>query len=364
MQAKLQDIVSLLNNYRSSHHIPGFTVSLIADGEIAYSQGFGTPHAESPYNLVTDRTLFSIQAITESFTASALLHLEEHSSFELDAPVVDYLPYFKNENGNHHSITTAQILSHSSGYQENYRITPLLDKGIYAFIKNLPDYKGMVETITNIDQIRKALATREDIAKYFADLKLKSKPGDQFYYYSDAYMIAAAVLEEVSGMSWEDYVSTYILMPLGLTETFINLPQELDKKRVAKYYMNGIGEPIETPTPHNVVGAPVGSIYTTAEDLSKYLMAHMAPGQFLSQTSLEKMQAEQVKIDEETGYGLGWKLRDFQGMKIVEQTGSYPGISSAVSFIPEEKFGLVLLCNTDMIRLDKLAQRIIKRVFS
>src|SRR5699024_11172217 len=170
----------------------------------------------------------------------------------------------------------------------------------------------MIETITNIDQMRKIIATREDIAKYFADLKLKSKPGVQFYYYSDAYMIAAADLEKVSGMSWEDYVSTYILAPLGLNETYINLPQELDKKRVAKYYMKGIGEPIQTLTTRNIIGEPVGSMYTKTEYLSKYLMDKMAISQNISKTSLEKMQVKQVKIDEEKGNILEWKLRDFQ----------------------------------------------------
>lgn len=364
MKEKLSDITHLLNMYRSSHQIPGLAVSMIDDGEVVYSQGFGTPHAESPYNLVTSDTLFSIQGITETFTASALVHLEEQTSFNLDTPVVEYLPFLNRKDNVFRTMTTTHLLSHTAGFRVNYRIVPLLDKGVFQFVKNMPEYKSMTEGVSNIDKIRDELAMREDVTKYLSEMNLKTDPGQQFYYYGDAYMIAADVLEKVSGMTWEEYVSMYIFEPLGLTDTFVNLPSEVNEKRAAKYYMKGIGDLIQTPTPYNSIGAPVGSIFTTAADLSTYIKAQMAPGKFLSQTGLEKMQKDQVKIGEAVGYGIGWKIRNFQGLKVVEQTGSYPGISSAVSFIPEEKFGLVFLCNTDMIQLDKLARRVIKRWFS
>src|SRR5690625_5464323 len=111
MQAKIQDISKLLNQYRSSHQIPGLAANMIVDGEVVYSQGFGTPHAESSYNLIHADTLFSIQGITEAFTACALVHLEEHSSFSLDTPVVEYFSYFEKEGFN--KITTVYILSHT-----------------------------------------------------------------------------------------------------------------------------------------------------------------------------------------------------------------------------------------------------------
>src|SRR5699024_12297308 len=94
MQAKIQDISKILNQYRSSHQIPGLAANMIVDGEVVYSQGFGTPHAEAPYNLIHADTLFSIQGITEAFTECALVHLEEHTSITLDAHVVQNLLLF------------------------------------------------------------------------------------------------------------------------------------------------------------------------------------------------------------------------------------------------------------------------------
>src|SRR5690625_4282625 len=99
MKEKLSNIANLLNQYRSSHHIPGLAASIIADGEMIYAQGFGTPDLENPYAMVTPDAVFSIQSITKSFTASPLVHLEETTSFSLDTPIIEYLPYFHTKNG-------------------------------------------------------------------------------------------------------------------------------------------------------------------------------------------------------------------------------------------------------------------------
>src|SRR5699024_6549163 len=364
MREKLSNITNLLNQYRGSHQIPGLAVSIIDKCEVVYSQGFGAYDADIPYNLVTSDTIFSIQGITESFTASALVHLEEHhSTFRLDVPVVEYLPYFKTKTGDYENITTAHLLSHTAGFRENYSRLSLLDEKLYYFVKNMPEFKEMIEAISDADQLRENLTSREKVTRYFSGLSLKTEPGDQFQYCSDAYMIVVDVLEKVSGMTWEEYVTEHIFEPLGLANTTVHLPADLGGKTAAKYYLKGIGTPIQIPTPYNRIGAPIGSIYTTAADLSIYIQAQMAPSSFLSSSGLEKMQSTQVKIDEAVGYGLGWKIRDFQGLKVVEQTGSSPGISCAVSFIPEEEFGIIFLSNMDMIQLDKLALRVMKRWF-
>jgi len=364
MHEKRTNIAHLLNQYRSSHQIPGLAVSIIDNGEVVYSQGFGTYDADTPYNLVTEDTLFSIQGITESFTASALVHLEEHSTFQLDTPVVEYLPYFQTKRGDYEKVTTAHLLSHTAGFRENNSVVSLLDENMYNFVKNMPEYKKMIESISDVDRLRENLTSREKVTRYFSNLNLKTDPGEQFQYCSDAYMIAADVLEKVSGMTWEEYVTSHIFKPLSLTNTTINLPANLDGKTAAKYYMKGIGTPIQTPTPYNEVGTPVSSIFSTASDLSRYLIAQMTPGELLSAESLEKMQSAQVNIGEKSGYGYGWQVSEHHGLKAMEQSGSCPGISSALAFIPEKQFGIVFLCNTDMIQLEKLGRRIIRRWFS
>lgn len=363
MQDQLAEMAQLLNRYRASHQLPGLAVSMIIDGEVVYTEGFGRADINSVYSLVNADTVFSIQGITEIFTASALVHLQEHASFDLHAPIAEYLPYCNHDKAGHQSITTAHLLSHTAGFNEPYRLVPMLDSELYAFIKHMPEYQAMFENMPDIDRLRNELTTRAEVAQYLLTLKRSSSPGEVFHHFNDGYLIAADVLEKVSGKSWEEYVTTHIIEPLGLSSTTVNAPVDTAKEKIATYYMKGIGDSIETPTPYNLTGAPAGSMFTTAADLSTYLIAQMSPGLLLSESSLKHMQSPEVKIDEQVAQGLGWKIRDIEGLKVVEQTGSYPGISSAVTLLPDKKFGLVLLCNTDTIQLNKLALKIIKRFF-
>ena len=62
-------------------------------------------------------------------------------------------------------------------------------------------------------------------------------------------------------------------------------------------------------------------------------------------------------------YGLGWKIKQYNGLQVVEHAGGYPGVSCFVSMVPERNFGLTLLCNMDTIKLEKLSDRIINRLF-
>lgn len=363
MQDRLAEVAQLLNRYRSSHQLPGLAVSMIIDGEVVYTEGFGRADINSAYSLVNADTVFSIQGITEIFTASALVHLQEHASFDLNAPIADYLPYCNHDKAGHESITTAHLLSHTAGFNETYRLVPMLDAELYAFIKHMPEYQAMFEYMPDIDRLRNELMTRAEVAQYLLTLKRSSSPGEAFHHFNDGYLIAADVLEKVSGQSWEEYVTTHMIEPLGLSSTTVNAPVDTAKEKIATYYMKGIGDSIETPTPYNLIGAPAGSMFTTAADLSTYLIAQMSPGLLLSEPGLKHMQSPEVMIDKQIAQGLGWKIRDVQGLKVVEQTGSYPGISSAVTLLPDKKFGLVLLCNTDTIQLNKLALKIIKRFF-
>lgn len=355
---KISDIIHLLNNYRSSQHIPGLVVSLIQDGEIVYTQGFGTTDIEQPYQLVKPDTLFSTQGITESFTATCLAHLENQSTFSLNDPVTTYLPYFKS------NITTNHLLSHSSGFTKTYSLASLFDEDLINITKNMPEYKQMFQKVPNYEYLKTTLSSRRNITEYLSEVAVDLNPGEQFYHWKDGYIIASHILEQVSGLSWEEYAMKYIIIPLDLENTFINSSNNKDQSNITKYYMKGAGTRIEVPRPHNIVGAPASSIYSTAADLATYLMAQMKENEILPKASLEKMQTTQIKIDDELRYGLGWKINDNLGMKILEQTGNSLGISSAILFVPEKQFGLVLLCNTDMIKLGRLGQRIIRRWFN
>lgn len=363
MKEKLVNIANLLNKYRSSHNIPGLAVSIIFDGAVIYKQGFGTVSVNNPFARVTADTLFPLADITKNFTATAIVHLEETTSFSLDAPIIKYLPYFRTKNGSYDKITTKHILSHTAGFPNDIWIVTLLDKGLYTFSRNMPEYKHIFDRFPDMESQLANLETREDITRYFANTSLEDEPGESWNYCTDAYAIAADVLEKVSGLSWEAYVSNYILRPLQLEHTYINPTFDVPNEEKSGYYMKGIGEPMQVPALHNRLGAPIGAIYTTANDMATYLLKHMyEKTNVLSAQGLKKMQTPIAGQVTGVSYGLGWAIKQMDGMKMVSHAGGYPGVSSFVSMAPERKLAMTLLCNMDTIKLEKLSERIIKRL--
>ncbi|SHG51492.1 serine hydrolase domain-containing protein [Ornithinibacillus halophilus] len=361
MNVNIEKIDEYLNLYQYHHQIPGFAVNIVKDNQILYSQSFGSTSIESPQNRVNADTIFSIQSITKSFTAMALLHSEENTNFSLDDPIIRYLPYFRTKSGNFDEITTRHILSHTAGFPENVWIATLLDEELYELGKNLPEYKFIFDMYPNLEDILRTIKSREDVTRFFSQIELESTPGKNWKYCTDAYVIATDVLEKVSGLTFENYVNKHIFNVLGMNRTFVNPTFSTDEKNVSSYYMNTINTPIEVAQPENIIGAPMGFIYSTANDLSNYVIDIMDEnGQILSKQQYHKLFEPLAKREEGLSYGLGWKLKEFQGLKIVEHAGGYPGVSCFISMVPEHKLGIILLSNMDQITLMNVSNKLIR----
>src|SRR5699024_12877623 len=104
------------------------------------------------------------------------------------------------------------------------------------------------------------MQTREDLTLYFANVELADIPGENWVYAPEAYVIAADVLEKVSGLTWEAYVEKDILTPFGMNRTFINPVFDANENDVAEYDMKAIDQAISVAMPRNDRGAPIGII--------------------------------------------------------------------------------------------------------
>lgn len=356
----MEELTDYLNMYRYHHGIPGFVVNIVSRNEIVYCQGFGMTSLDSHRTLVNGDTVFSIQHVTKSFTAMALIHLEENTDFSLDVPIIEYLPYFRTKSGAYDKITTRHILSHTAGFPETVLVTSLLDKELLDFVQDIPEYQSIFKKRPTIKTTLATLHTREDITRYFSSIALEYTPGESWAYCTDAYVIAADILEKISGMTFESYIKKYIFQPLGLSSTFINPVFPASEPNAASYYLNTIGEPIAVPTPENKLGAPAGFIYSTANDLATYVIAQMDKrNNILSTTGRASMHAPIANRKKGLSYGLGWNIKNNKGLKIVEHAGTYLGVSSFVSMIPEQQFGMILLANMDQIQLMNVSNKII-----
>lgn len=362
MKLKIEkELKSLIEHFVNQHDIPGLAYGIMTNNHTWLTGGFGKTSLSSDSREVDSDTIFSIQSITKSFTASTLVHLANHEhQFDLDTPIIEYLPSFRTLSGKYEKITTNHLLSHTAGFPNDLWMVTLLDRDLINFAKDLPDYQYLFEKYPNLTETLSTLCSREAVTKWFANVDLMYSPGESWCYCTDAYVIAAHILEIVSNCTWEEYLQQHILDPLQLTSTYVN-PTHL-QNNYAHYYMSIDGEKLKIPQPKNIVGAPSGFIYSTIADLMSYMKEHMGTteNKMMSPALIQQMQKPLAIRDEKhLSYGLGWKIRKKGEMTIIEHAGGYPGVSAHLSMIPKEQTGIVFLSNTDHVPLQHLIDRII-----
>lgn len=251
-------------------------------------------------------------------------------------------------------------MSHTAGFPDNIWLVTLLDKALFEFAKKLPEYQFIFKQVPSIHDTIFKIKNREEITKYFSNIDLTYQPGEGWCYCTDAYVILADILEKISGLHWEEYVIKKILKPINMDNTYIN-PSTTSLHNMSNYYLYDKCDYIKIPTPHNPLGAPVGFIYSTANDMAKYLIAIMGNEQnVISQTSRRKMFSMIAQRESGLSYGLGWKVKIVRELKVIEHAGGYPGVSSFASMIPDKNFGLIMLCNIGEAPLQILSDKISK----
>lgn len=359
----LQMIDAIVNRFIQEKNIPGISMQIVSDGKTFFTYESGYSHIESRKRMNQD-SLSSIMSLTKSFTANALLHLAEHTYFKLDTPIVDYLPYFRTKKGHFNQITTNHILSHTAGFPENIWLVTLLDKDLFTLVMQSPEYHFIFKQVPDIEKIINNIKSREDITKYFSSIELEYEPGEGWKYCTDAYVIAADILEKVSGLTWEEYVIKHIIKPLNMNSTYINPSLKTSIENMSHYYLYKNGDYHQVPFPYNPLGAPVGFIYSSTNDMAKYLIAHMDNKQkIISISARNNMFVMMAPREPGLSYGLGWKIKRVRNLKIMEHAGGCPGVSSFAAMIPEKNFGLVILCNTGEIPLQKISDQIIDSLY-
>jgi len=182
---------ALMLRLMSTHNGPGAALALIKNGSIVLDKGYGFRDlaAHAP---VTTATLFNIGSISKSFTALGVTQLVDQHQLDLDAPVLRYIPDLRlSDPQATQAVTLRQLLSHTSG---------------------LPADEQWPQQVP---------ATRDGIVSEFANMPITAQPGTRFQYCSRCIVLAAYVLERITGQSWEAYTRTHIFAPLGIDDGLI-----------------------------------------------------------------------------------------------------------------------------------------------
>ena len=324
---------ALMLRLMSTHNVPGAALALIKDGSVLLEKGYGFRDlaAHAP---VTTATLFNIGSISKSFTALGVAQLVDQDQVDLDAPVIRYIPDLRlSDPQATQAVTLRQLLSHTSG---------------------LPADEQWPQHVP---------ATRDGIVSEFASMPVTARPGTRFQYCSRCVVLAAYVLERITGQSWEAYTRTHIFAPLEMTmASFGPLGLEQAPDRAQPYRRDGVLG--QAPVPWSRLQyleplGPGGGIDASVDEMARYTLLQLDNGtmfghQILSTQMMAELHRPEIDVGvdwkpaaraENLHYALGWFTADVRGVHLVYHNGENPGFRAAVVLAPFSKAGVVILTN-------------------
>lgn len=319
-----EDIKTLMNTYKAV----GLSISVVKNKEIIYSKGFGHRDLENKLP-VNENTVFPIASCSKAFTASLLGILDYQGKISLkDKPSIHIpkLQFYSSEMDN--LITIEDLLSHKSGLGDLNGTLVLFPE------KNIPK---VVEKL-----------------KY---LKPEGKVKDSWLYSNMGYTLAGGIVEQVTGMSWEENIEKNIFNPLNMVNSYTDLAS----MKKANNYSLGYGlskgkiKKVLYEEYHNYKSA--GGVRSSAKDLANWMIAWLNNGKFNEEQVLPKdfvqnaITIHNIRPGENEenaflfGDGLGWRMESQNGDYKVYHGGNTSGFSSLVLTYPFQKLGITILTN-------------------
>lgn len=333
------------------HKTPGLVVMAAQNGVVTYARGFGYADVERGTAAGVD-TAFGVASVTKSFTAAAIMRLQDVGRLSASDPVVWYLPEFRVPGGDATKITIHHLLTHTAGL-------PPLPSRWYAFARSaLVDPEG--ETPPVPVDARHPIDTPEDLMAYLGEIDWAplGPPGAQFSYSNEGYVLLGAIAARVSGQPYTRYVIDEILEPAGLRHTTFGPRPDSTPPGMATPYIartrNGQREVVPARSWwYSEVWLPAGGICSTAADLIRYLELYRTGGRIgrewiLSEASVAAMVSPHVEVWPGLGYAYGYglsMLRDYRGTALLEHDGGSRSISAHVAVVPARGLAVVALAN-------------------
>lgn len=280
-----------IDSYLESLVEYGFSGAVLVakDGEIILEEGYGLAN-DADQLPVTSNTVFLFGSITKQFTAAAILHLEMYGLLSTNDRISEYFDAVPVDKAD---ITIHQLLTHSSGLRN------------HVFSNDFQDI------------------ARDEAVKQILEPELLFDPGTGVSYSDDAFKVLAAIVEIISGQSWQAYLQEHLFTPAGMEHTgFFNDPK-WENLRIANGYYSGWdkGSPKDWPGPYwALIGG--GGVMTTVGDMYRWYLA-LRDQTILSATALEKLWTPFERIGGRSSFGYGWIVVETEDQGVyIETTGA------------------------------------------
>ena len=323
---KIEDVLNLAHKYKQFNG----TALVAENGKVVYKGAFGLANME--WNIPnTPETKFRLGSITKQFTAVLTLQLVEQGKLKLDGKISDYLPDYRKDIGD--KVTIHHLLTHTSG---------------------IPSYTGQPGFFQNVS--RNPFKVGEFVTKYTSN-DLEFEPGSKFAYNNSGYFLLGAIIERVTGKSYEQVLKEKIFDPLGMKNTGYDHHDTLLEKRASGYALTPDGY---RNAPYLDMSIPyaAGSLYSTVEDLFLWDQA-LHTDKVLSAQSKELMYKPFLD-----NYAYGWVVTNAsykhndQPVQNIRHGGGINGFTTMIVRLVNQKNLIVLLDNTGSGNLGRLTDTI------
>lgn len=289
------------------------TVLVARDGAVIVDKAYGMANLE--WDVAnTPATKFRLGSITKQFTAAAILLLEERGKLKVDDRVKAYLP---DSPMGWDRITIFNLLTHTSGIPN---------------FTSSPDYNTIKLSARSADA---AVAS-------FRDRTLDFGPGEKMSYSNSGYMVLGAIIEKVSGQSYEKFVAENLFAPAGMSDSGYDSNTAIIKRRASGYVRTPAGY-TNAGYLHMSIPHAAGALYATSGDLLKWQQALFA-GKIVSKASLDRM-ITPFKND----YALGVTSSLVNGRRVIAHGGGIDGFNTHLAYYPDSKTVVVVLSNVNGI---------------
>ena len=321
--AVIERTVEFVRKKMAVDAVPGLSMAVTDREADLYAGTFGVSEISSR-TAVTEETLFQIGSISKSFTSIALLQLQERGKLDVQAPVTEYLPWFEVKS-KHSPITLHHLMTHTAGIPMGSDATPVPESEVW----NL------------------------------RHLGTSTSPGERFHYSNTGYKALGLVLEEVSGSTYAEAISSAVLRPLGMLETEPVMINEIRPRSAVGY--TWLYD--DRPPARNGPLAPAtwfesntgdGCISSTAKDMAKYLRMLLnagdgPEGRLISEESFKLLTSPYIFCGEDgrqEHYGYGLSILEDDGCTVLAHTGGMVGYTCSMVVGLQDGLGAIVLTNS------------------
>jgi len=334
-----------------THGVPGMAIAIVEDGKPVLAKGYGVRKLGSPERVDAD-TIFPTGSTGKAITTAAIAVLVDQGKLGWDDKIIDHMPWFRMyDPWVTNEMTVRDLLVHRSGLG--------LGAGDLMFVPS--SSRSRADTVRALRYIKPATSFRSGYA-----------------YDNLLYAVAGQLIEEVSGQTWEVFVRENVLKPAGMTSSvteqsarFANPNRAWPHGRI-NGRVRGMGEQVVLDE-RKTLGdnaAPAGGLSSSANDLAHWMQVQLGHGTWTDANGQPHKVFSEVQSKEMwtpailtpvpnypgklapyspqfSAYALGWSVRDYRGVKIIDHGGAIFGVQTYIVLVPSRNLGISVQMNAE-----------------